>query len=139
MKVEKDSEEYQLDCARQVVRILFETTGLATILPAAPAVIVGLGDWISFTADQPVSIEMILDLREPNGNLAFVPDMLNRKRARSRTSPSLHLTNLGSGENLVGHVDAHYWTSNPIGHADEFLKKKTAPPSALLKRLSKRG
>jgi hypothetical protein len=139
VKAAEDSQEYQLNCARQVVSILFEITGLATILPAAPTVIVGLGDWISFTADQPVSIERLLGLCEPNGNLAFVPDMLNRGRARSRTSPSLHLTNLGSGENLVGHVDAHYWASNPIGHADEFLKKKTAPPSTLLKRLSERG
>jgi hypothetical protein len=135
VRTAEGSEEYQLDCARQIIGILFESTGLATILPAGPAVIVGLGNWISFTADRPVSLELVLALRAPGGKSAFVADMFNSAGARSRTSPSLHLTNLGSGENLIGHVDAHYWARNPIGHADEFLKKKTTPPAELLKRL----
>jgi hypothetical protein len=134
----EDSDEFQLDCARQVVRVLFDETKLSTICSAEPAVIVGMGNWISFTADQPVSIEMVLSLCAPSGKVSFVADMLNRERARSRTSPSLHLTNLGSAENLIGHVDAHYWASNPLGHADEFLKKRTTPPSELLKRLLQR-
>lgn len=139
MRPSESSEEYQLDCARQIVSILFESTGLATIVPAACGVIVGLGNWISFTAPQPVSIEEVLALRETGGKSTFVADMFNPGQARTRTSPSLHLTNLGSGENLIGHVDAHYWARNPIGHADEFLKKKTAPPSDLLQRLRARS
>jgi hypothetical protein len=56
-------------------------------------------------------------------------------RARSKTSPSLHLTNLDSSEILRGHVDAHYWAKNPLAHAAEFLRKKTMLPSDLLNRL----
>ena len=135
VRTSEELEKHQLDCARQIIGILFERSGLATIVPGAIAVIVGLGNWISFTADQSVSLEMVLALCAPGGKCTFVADMFNPAGARSRTSPSLHLTNLGSGENLIGHVDAHYWARNPIGHADEFLKKKTTPPAELLKRL----
>jgi hypothetical protein len=143
VRTDEGSEECQLDCARQIVRILIENSGLATIIPTAPAVIVGRGNWISFKADRPVSIEMVLGMCQPGGNPAFVPDMLTRRRARSSTSPSLpftslHFTNLASGEDLIGHVDAHYSARNPIGHANEYLKKKTTPPSDLLKRILSR-
>ena len=131
---EAHSAAHELDCAQQIVRILFERTGLPAIIRNLPAVIVGAGNWISFTADQAVSSETVLGLRDPGGELAFVPDVLNRSAGvRSRTSPSLHLTNLDSGKNLVGHVDAHYYLNNPIGHADEFLRNKTTAPSELLK------
>ena len=134
-KSQGDSAAHELDCAQRIVRILFERTGLPAIIRNPPAVIVGAGNWISFTVDQAVSSETVLGLRDPAGELAFVPDVLNRSAAvRSRTSPSLHLTNLGSGKNLVGHVDAHYYVKNPIGHADEFLRNKTTAPSELLKR-----
>ena len=136
MKLERNSEKYQLNCAQQVVAILFEHTGLSGVIRNAPAVIVGLGNWISFTADEALSREIVLRLQEPSGELSFIADSFNRSGgSRSRTSPSLHLTNLGSGASLVGHVDAHYWARNPLGHADEFLTKKTAEPSNLLKRL----
>jgi len=136
MGVARDSETHQLDCATQIVSTLFERTGLSAIIRNAPAVIVGVGNWISFKADQALSLETVLGLSDPSGKFAFVSDVLNRSGgARSRTNPSLHLTNLSSGQNLVGHVDAHYWARNPIGHAEEFLKGKTAAPSDLLKRL----
>ena len=133
-KSEGDSAAHELDCAQQIVRILFENTGLMAIIRNPPAVIVGTGNWISFTVDQAVSSETVLGLRDPSGEPAFVPDILNPSAGvRSRTSPSLHLTNLGSGKNLEGHVDAHYYAKNPIGHADEFLRNKTTAPSDLLK------
>ena len=134
-KSEGDSAAHELDCAQQIVRILFENTGLMAIIRHPPAVIVGAGNWISFTVDQAVSRDTVLGLRDPAGEFAFVRDILNRSAGvRSRSSPSLHLTNLGSGNNLVGHVDAHYYLNDPIGHADEFLRNKTTAPSELLKR-----
>jgi len=134
--VAKHSDAHELDCAKEIVRILFERTGLSPIIRTPPAVIVGGGNWISFKADQALSLETVLGLSHPSGKFAFVSDVLNRSEAvRSRTNPSLHLTNLSSGKNLIGHVDAHYWARNPIGHAKEFLEKKTMAPSDLLKRL----
>jgi hypothetical protein len=130
------SATHQLDCAQLVVDILFEKTGLSTIVRGSPRVIVGAGNWISFTAHQAVSSEVVFGLAASSGVPTFVPDMFDRRRkARSKMSPSLHLTNLDSGEALQGHVDAHYWAKNPLAHADEFLRKKTTPPSDLLKRL----
>jgi hypothetical protein len=132
----RDLQAHQLDCARRVVAILFEKTGLSSIARCTPMVIVGGGNWISFSLDHTVSTDSILGLLQRDGKPAFVPDVLNRKSGvRSRTSPSLHLTNLGSGNNLVGHVDAYYYVKSPIGHAGEFLRKKTSTPSRLLKRL----
>jgi hypothetical protein len=126
----------QLDCAQLVVDILFEKTGLSTIVRRAPTVIVGVGNWISFTAHQAVASEVVFGLAALNGIPTFAPDVFDRRgKARSKTSPSLHLTNLDSGEPLQGHVDAHYWAKNPLAHADEFLRRKTTPPFDLLKRL----
>jgi len=131
---------HQLECAQQVVSILFEKTGLSTILREAPTVTVGAGNWISFTVHQSVSSDVVFSLAASSGKLAFVPDLFNRRRnARSKTSPSLHLTNLGSDEILRGHVDAHYWARHPIAHAHEFLKKKTTLPSDLLNHLKDLG
>lgn len=139
-RLRRDSATHQLDCAQQVVDILFEKTGLSTIVRKTPAVVVGAGNWISFTADQAVSSEVVFGLAASSGRPAFVPDMFNRRgKARSKTSPSLHLTNLDSGETLRGHVDAHYWAKNPLSHADEFLRKKTTSPSDLLKRIQDQG
>ena len=136
----KDPATHQLDCAKRVVSILFELTGLATMLREEPVVIVGDGNWISFTVQQRVSSEAVLGLRLANGKPAFVADVLDRRaKARSRTSPSLHLTNLGSGEVLRGHVDAHYWAKHPLAHADEYLRKTTKAPSELLSRLQDEG
>jgi hypothetical protein len=132
----RDSVVDELECARQIVRILFETTGLATIVANELRVIVGGGNWISFTAGQALSSEAVFRLQTANGGPVFVADEFNRRgRARSTMSPSLHLMNLDSGQALRGHVDAHYWPKNPLGHAGEFFTKKTAAPSDLLKRL----
>jgi hypothetical protein len=126
----------ELECARRIVSILFEKTGLSAIVSSEPTVIVGAGKWISFTVGQAISTEVVFRLRAPNGTPIFVADIFNQSgRARSRTSPSLHLTNLDSGEALRGHVDAHYWAKNPLRHAGEFFTKRTAAPSDLLKRL----
>lgn len=125
-----------MNCAKQVVGILFEKTGLSTVVRKAPAVVVGAGNWISFTAHEAVSSAAVFGLVASKGSPAFAPDVFNRRgKARSKTSPSLHLTNLDSGETLRGHVDAHYWGKNALAHAHEFLRKKTARPSELLKRL----
>ena len=127
---------HQLQCARKIVAILFRATGLTAILRAEPEVIVGAANWISFDAGQPISLDAVLRLTEPGGRPAFLPDVFRRRRvARSRTNPSLHLTNLDSGQPLRGHVDAHYWASHPLAHAAEFLTRKTAEPSNLLQRL----
>jgi hypothetical protein len=135
-RLRKDSATHQLECAQKVVRILFEKTGLSTILREAPTVTVGDGNWISFTVNQPLSSDVVSGLASSSGKLAFVPDLLHRRgKARSKTSPSLHLTNLDSGEILQGHVDAHYWAKHPLAHADEFLRKQTTLPSVLLNRL----
>ena len=97
---------------------------------------VGAGNWISFTVHQSVSSDVVFGLAALSGKLAFAPDLFNRcGKARSKTSPSLHLTNLDSGEILRGHVDAHYWAKHPLAHADEFFRKKTTLPSDLLNRL----
>ena len=99
----KDSATHQLECAQQVVSILFEKTGLSTILREAPTVTVGAGNWISFTVHQSVSSNVVFGLAALSGKLAFAPDLFNRcGKARSKTSPSLHLTNLDSGEILRG-------------------------------------
>lgn len=135
-RLRRDSAMHQWECAQQVVRILFEKTGLSTIVRKAPTVTVGAGNWISFTVHQAVSSEVVFRLAASSGRLAFVPDVFDpRGKARSKTSPSLHLTNLDSDETLQGHVDAYYWAKNPLAHADEFLRKKTTPPSDLLRRL----
>ncbi len=127
---------HQLQCARKIVAVLFRATGLAAILRAEPVVIVGAGNWISFDARQPLSLSAVLQLMESGGRPAFLPDVFRRNHiARSRTNPSLHLTNLDSGQPLRGHVDAHYWASHPLAHAAEFLTRKTAEPSDLLQRL----
>jgi hypothetical protein len=135
-RLRKDSATHQLECAQQVVSTLFEKTGLSRILYEVPTVTVGAGNWISFTVHQSVSSDVVLGLASASGKLAFVPDLFNRRgQARSKTSPSLHLTNLDSDEILRGHVDAHYWAKHPLAHADEFLRKKTSLPSDLLNRL----
>jgi hypothetical protein len=135
-RLRKGAATHQLECAQQVVSILFEKTGLSTILHEAPTVTVGAGNWISFTVHQLVSSDVVFGLAASSGKLAFVPDWFNRcGKARSKTSPSLHLTNLDSDEILRGHVDAHYWAKHPLAHADEFLRKKTTLPSDLLNRL----
>jgi hypothetical protein len=135
----KDSAAHQLECAKKIVNILFELTGLSTILREPPAVIVGAGNWISFTADQPLSSDAVFGLAASSGQFAFIPGLFDRRgKARSKTSPSLHLTNLDSGEILRGHVDAHYWLEHPLAHANEFLRKKTMLPSGLLKHLQLR-
>lgn len=132
----RDPGQYELDCARQIVSILFQHTGLATVVNDSPVVTVGEGNWISFAADQPLSSETVLALRKPGGAPAFRADVIHpSNRARSRTSPSLHLINVNSGETLRGHVDAYYWARNPLRHADEFFAGKTAHPSDLLRRL----
>jgi hypothetical protein len=132
----QESAAHQWECARQIVRLLFEKTGLSAIICTTPAVIVGAGNWISFAAGRALSAEVLLGLLESSGGPAFVSDVFScRGSARSRTNPSLHLTNLDSGEPLRGHVDAYYWASNPLGHAGEFLRKKTVPPSDLWNRL----
>ena len=132
----QDSAAHQLECAQQIVGILFRQTGLSTIVRTAPTVIVGTGNWISFTVDQAVSAEVAFSLPKSSGGLAFVSDVFSRRgRGRSKTNPSLHLTNLNSGEPLRGHVDAYYWAKNSLGHAGEFFMKKTIAPSDLLKRL----
>ena len=132
----QESETHQLECAQQIVSFLFRKTGLSTIVCTTPTVIVGAGNWISFTVGQPVSAEVAFGLPKSSGGLAFASDVFSwRGRARSRTNPSLHLTNLDSGEPLRGHVDAYYWAKNPLRHAGEFLMKKTMAPSDLLKRL----
>ena|ERR1700732_658534 len=134
---QKGSTTHQIRCAQQVVKILFEKTGLSTIVREPLTVIVGAGNWISFTAHQSVSSDAVFALPFSNGQLAFVPELFHRRgKARSKTSPSLHLTNLDSEEILRGHVDAHYWASHPLAHAREYLKKKTTPPSELLQRLT---
>src|SRR5688572_6796936 len=126
----------ELDCARRIVSILLEKTGLTTIMPQPPLVIVGDGKWISFVADRPASSEAVLRLGDTTGQPAFVQHIFSRNSAaRSRTTPSLHLTNLDSQECLQGHVDAYYWTRNPLRHAGEFLTKKTLTPSDLLRDL----
>jgi hypothetical protein len=135
-RLQKESAAYQLECAQQVVRILFEKTGLSSILREAPTVAVGAGNWISFAVDQPVSSDVVFGLTASSGELAFVPDLFNRQgKARSKTSPSLHVANLDSDEILRGHVDAHYWAQHPLWHAVEFVRKTTTLPSELLKRL----
>jgi hypothetical protein len=135
---DQDSPKFQLECAREIVRILFDRTGLSKMIRTAPEVIVGEGNWISFGVDHAVSSEAVLALKLLNGEPAFAADALDPVgRARSRTTPSLHLMNLASGENLGGHVDAYYWAKNLIGHAEEFLRMKTAAPSELMQRLKK--
>jgi hypothetical protein len=134
-----DSSRCELQCAQRVVAILFDETGLSKLIPGAPMVTVGAGNWISFWLDQPAPRRAVLELIGQSGATTFAPDALNRHGARSRTSPSLHLTNLDAGANLVGHVDAHYWGKNPIRHVWEFLTKKTMPPSDLLRTLRPAG
>jgi hypothetical protein len=132
-----ESVTYQWECARKIVSILLNETKLSTIIHMVPTVIVGEGNWISFAVSQAVSAEAVLRLLESPGKPTFVSDVFSRYgRARSKTTPSLHLTNLDSGEALQGHVDAYYWTKHPLGHAAEFLTKKTIRPSELLNRLS---
>ena len=127
---------HELDCAKQVVNVLFETTGLSTIVHESPAVSVGEGNWISFVVHQPISIDAVLALKRSRGDFLFVPDFFDsRGKVRSKTSPSLHLTNLGSEGIMRGHVDSYYWAQNPLAHVAEFLRRKTALPSKLLKRL----
>ena len=136
----QDSATLHLECARQVVSILFEKTGLSTILREAPMVTVGSGNWISFAVHQLVSSGAVLRLAASSGKPVFVSDLFNgRGKARSKTSPSLHLTNLDSNEILRGHVDAHYWAKHPRAHAAEFLRKKTMLPSDLLNHLQTLG
>jgi hypothetical protein len=133
----EDSAAHQLECAQQVVKILFEKTGLLTIVCEPPTVIVGAGNWISFTVHQSLSSDAVFALPLSNVELAFVPELFHRRgKARSKTSPSLHLTTLDSEGILRGHVDAHYWAKHPLAHAREYLRKKTTPPSELLKRLT---
>jgi hypothetical protein len=133
-----DSAVHELECARQVVSILFDKTGLSTLVGEPPTVVVGAGNWISFTAQRPVSSDAVFGLAASSGALTFVPDLIDRRgKARSRTSPSLHLTNLDSEETLRGHVDAHYWAKDPLAHAGEYLRKKTAVPSDLLRRAAR--
>src|ERR1700735_525969 len=135
-ELQKDSATQQLQCAQQVVNILFEKTGLSTIVREPATVIVGAGNWISFAANQSVSSAAVFALSLSNGRLAFVPELFHRRgKARSKTSPSLHLTNLDSQEILRGHVDPHYCPSPPLAHAREYLRKKTTLPSDLLNRL----
>jgi hypothetical protein len=90
---------HQLECAQQILNFLFRHTRLNTVVRTTPRVIVGAGNWISFTLDQTISAEVVLGLSDSSGGLAFVSDIFSRRRqARSKTNPSLHLTNLSSGE-----------------------------------------
>jgi hypothetical protein len=99
----RESAEDQAECARQIVAVLFDATGLSTIVRTAPRVVLGDGNWISFTAERPVSAEEVLGLAESGRGNGFVRNLFRRRsQARSRTGPSLHLTNLGSGEALRG-------------------------------------
>src|SRR5262245_14602931 len=129
-----DQPSTQLECARQIVHVLLDKTGLSAILPAPPNVVVGGGNWISFTFDRPLSRQALRALAGWRVGFAFVPRRF-RGRARSATSPSLHLKNLDSGQPLRGHVDSHYWPRSPLAHALEFFTKITVPPSDLWKRL----
>ena len=133
MRLGEPSPKNELDCAREIVDILFERTMLVSLVQLTPIVIVGGGNWISFTVEQQVSMEEVLGLHESNGTRTFIRDALHRsERARSRTRPSLHLTSIGSDKNLAGHVDAFYYARNPFRHAYEFITKKTTSPSKLL-------
>ena len=123
-----DPAKHELQCAERIVARLFEQTGLTRVVGVKLTVSVGGGNWISFVGDQPVSKDTVQRLRSFAGVLARPAE------ARSKSSPSLHLVNLGSGENLRGHVDAHYWARHPLGHAIEFLTRRTMLPSALLNR-----
>jgi hypothetical protein len=135
-QIERVSAENELDCAREIVSRLSEWTGLTSIVQIAPVVIVGGGNWISFRIDQPVSMNDVLGLHQRDGKPAFVRDLLKGSTSvRSRTSPSLHLTNCGTNENLVGHVDSYYYLHNPLGHLYEFFRKKTVSPVELLRRI----
>lgn len=40
------------------------------------------------------------------------------------TGRVLRLMNLESGENLQGHVDAHYWAKNPFGHTNGCITRR---------------
>ena len=135
-QIGRHSAEKELDCAREVVSRLSEWTGLTSIVQIAPVVIVGGGNWISFRVDQAVSMNDVLGLHQRDGKPAFVRDLLNGSSSvRSRTSPSLHLTNCGTNENLVVHVDSYYFLHNPLGHLFEFFRKKTASPAEMLRRI----
>jgi hypothetical protein len=123
-----DRATHELRCAERIVARLFEETGLTRVVGNRLTVTVGGGNWISFVGDQPVSKETVRKLQRFAGVFARPAE------ARSKSSPSLHLVNLGSGEKLRGHVDAHYWARNPLRHAIEFLTKRTVPPSELLSR-----
>jgi hypothetical protein len=126
----------QLACARQIVKLLFAETRLSLILDDMPTVAVGTGNWINFVVDAEVSRDAILGLRLLDGRPAFSADPINPLgAARSRTTPSLHLTGLDCAGNLRGHVDAYYWAKAPLRHTVEFLRRKTVLPSELLRRL----
>jgi len=128
-----DSATHELLCAQRIVAILFERTGLADVVGNKLTVTVGRGNWVSFFADRPVSSAAIRDLKDFAGLSA------RHAEARSKSSPSLHLVNVGSAENLRGHVDAHYWARNPLGHVIEFLTKRTVRPSQLLESATGAG
>src|SRR5690348_5244895 len=123
---QRELAERELVCAERIVDRLFEHTGLTRVIGVKLMVTVGGGNWISFVGDQPVSKGTVRHLQ------SFAGVWARPAEARSKSSPSLHLVNLGSGQNLRGHVDAHYWARNPLGHAIEFLSRRTILPSALL-------
>src|SRR4051812_14288633 len=138
MRIEKEpASSYEGDCARQILLTLLTKTGLTKIGTAPPEVILGHRNWISFTLPTEVSIADILNIRNQAGQRIFVRDFWRPSAgARSRTSPSLHLTSIGRGSEIRGHVDAYYWATHPIRHASEFLSKKTVAPSAIWRRMS---
>jgi hypothetical protein len=130
---------HQLRCAQQIVAILFEKTGLS-VFCSQPAVMVCGGNWISFTMTCAVSPDVVFHLTGSSGRLSFVRDVFGWFRAaRSKGSPSLHITNLGAGKPLHGHVDAHYWAVHPLGHAREYFTKRTRAPSEILKSMQSRN
>jgi len=121
---------HESQCAERILAILFKQTGVSDLVGNDVSVTVGHGNWISFVTHVPVSSHAIRWLRN------FTCVHTRRAEARSKSSPSLHFVNLDSGENLRGHVDAYYWARHPLGHAIEFLTKRTIPPSLLLNRQS---
>jgi hypothetical protein len=122
------------------VSTLFDITGLAAISSGHPEVTIGNMNWISFRANSLFYLRDILAIRSKSRGLLFVPDLWRPTRgARSRTNPSLHLTSVGSGIGIIGHVDAYYWASHPFRHAAEFAFKRTLAPSEIWRGMTAAG
>jgi RHS repeat-associated protein len=135
---QKTEAQKQLDCAKEVVAELFSLSGLSTIVPDAPRVTVGEGNWISFTTSTSLSLTSVFSLTNPATGLStFAADPENPLHgARQNLTPSLHLQNLSAGPVPVGgHVDAYNLFANPLGHAQEWGSGKTASPCDILQGL----